>query len=142
MINNYRGEQVTWDRLFEVLEDYIEGRREYSYSSANGGGCFYRKTEQADCPTACMIGSFMPDNKYDNRFEGNSVSDSNIQKTISVFKDVPVLALYFFQGVHDSLAEGYVGLALENLDELSVPTEYQSRKEDIVTKIEGTKLNV
>jgi hypothetical protein len=139
MINNYRGELVTWERLFEVLEDYIEGRREYSYDEH---GCVYRKDKTPDCTVACLIGSFIPDDKYDcDILESNAADEDAVVSTLNISKDVEVTSLSYIQMVHDSLSEGDTHMAFIWLSGIAVPTEYQSRKEEIIKKIGRIKTN-
>jgi hypothetical protein len=141
MINNYRGKQVTWDRLFEVLEDYLDGRREYSYNKEKEV-CYYRRNGTSTCETACLIGSFMPDDKYNRvAMEYNDTTDETVIDSLDLAPGITETHLYHLQQVHDRLAARYIGTALENLDDLVVPTEYQARKEEMIKKIQGMKSN-
>jgi hypothetical protein len=45
-----------------------QGYQEYS-----GGSCFYRTHEEK--PNMCLVGCFIPDNKYDERMEDRDATD-------------------------------------------------------------------
>jgi len=132
---DYRGKQVTWERLFEVLEDYIDGRREYSYNKEKEC-CYYRRNQTATCKEACLIGSFMPDDKYNRvSMEHNDATDETVIGALDLAPGITETHLYYLQQVHDRLSAGWFGTALGSLGDLVVPTEYQSRKERLLEKI-------
>ena len=138
MFNNYRGQTVTWPRLFEVLEDYLDGRREYSLGISERGNltCMYRKDNTPECGVTCIAGAFLADDDYSPDIEGTGVVyAAGLQDKIHLSEDIDLDLVQTFQRIHDNLAEKRYYDAKYELERLDVPQEYQSTKEKLLEKI-------
>jgi len=104
MVTNYRGQEITYSRLWEVLEDYLDGRRVYSISKRDGRLlCCYRLDETPNCPVACLVGSFLDDSQYRYTMEGYLIY--GIEDALLINPQVALDDINFFQRIHDALAK-------------------------------------
>lgn len=132
MTTNYRGKEITWVRLFRVLNDYLDGKREYSYN-AKEDLCSYRLDGKPECSTACLIGSFLSNDKY--RFETNDSVVGGIVGRLTKAPDVDIRTLINMQRIHDSLAKGDFSASLTVAKCLTPPQRHVKKKTEIIEKI-------
>jgi hypothetical protein len=95
---NFRGRVVTWPRMLEVLDDYIEGVRPFSMDEE--GHCLLRSGKNA-----CAVGSFIPDEKYHPHLEGCSAESARILEVLELDDDVEPEHLDALQAFHDHAAD-------------------------------------
>jgi hypothetical protein len=137
VVQNYRGELVTWPRLFEVLEDYLDGRRKYSFGVSKKGNisCMYRQNSTPECGVTCIAGAFIADDDYSPDIEGTGVVYAVLKDKIHLSEDVDLGIVVIFQLIHDNLADRLYYDAKYELERLDVPQEYQATKEQLLEKI-------
>lgn len=149
MTTNYRGQPITYEALFEVLTDYLEGRREYSvedlseedYDGENfySFPCVYRKGGKADSPVACLAGSFIADEQYNDFMEGIRFASLG-DKYYTLGDGVTASLVSGFQCVHDYLARGdyrKVKLLFSSLVTEEIPVKYSNSTTHIKTLIDN-----
>jgi hypothetical protein len=90
---NYNGDSVTYDRLFEVINDYLDGVRAYSITP--DGVCRFRQGQNS-----CLVGSFL--SNYTPDMEGCSLGDERIKAALDL--KVSRGSLKLFLELHDRLA--------------------------------------
>lgn len=135
MVTNYRGQEITYSRLWEVLEDYLDGRRVYSIREGSTS-CRYRLDETPNCPVACLVGSFLDDAQYEAKeMEGKLIY--GIADALLINPQVALDDINLFQRIHDALARKDYDSALTTLSSNLAPNivKDSARRAAVLAKI-------
>lgn len=65
--------QFTFDRAAEHL--LRQGVKSETMNADGGEVCVYRQNREASCPTRCVVGALIRDDKYTSKMEGLGASD-------------------------------------------------------------------